>query len=379
MVSFADVRRWDAAHLEDAEIALKSRGEQLLGFADEIQISGGAVTWIGPAADGAKGRRDVVADKIEHLVAETTAAKAAVGTAGDAVARLKQSVDLADSIAAKYQMVITNDGTVYDPYLLKQIDMGQQLIRQSVRKNLQDHAKNVIEQAERIDEGLAGVLGKIAQGKITDGGATDLGAAAAAGERQGSLHDQLLSQFPPPKIGKFVDLPFTDKKLTEEEWKLLRTRPWDIPEAKENEETATSAGKEVYKEETPGDKGDVDGHRDAFRHAYWNALNTNSFGQDFAEKIGTAHETSPIDPNAEPHLRPSDVGIAMDLHNNEVGRQIAAEHPGASQDQLKQYVHQAVQDGRMVVVNQEGRLVPSNQVEVGQTGYSGGGPRSPGK
>jgi len=102
-----------------------------------------------------------------------------------------------------------------------------------------------------------------------------------------------------------------------------------------------------------------DNHNDAFRHAYWNALMTSHIGEEFAAKYGTAHEGLP-DNQA--------VREAMDLFNNGVGRRIAAENPHASDEELADLVQQAVNDGDMVVVDQNGNLAWSNQVAQGQCG-----------
>ncbi|MFC9993504.1 DUF6973 domain-containing protein [Nocardia sp. NPDC127526] len=56
-----------------------------------------------------------------------------------------------------------------------------------------------------------------------------------------------------------------------------------------------------------------DGHADAARHAYWNARMTQEFGAEWAEQYASAHEmVGGNGPQRE----------AMDLKNNEVGRQI---------------------------------------------------------
>lgn len=102
-----------------------------------------------------------------------------------------------------------------------------------------------------------------------------------------------------------------------------------------------------------------DDHTDAFRHTYWNALLTARFGADFAREIATAHEAVPD------HTAASE---AMDLHNNEVGRQIAVAHPGASPEELAVLVREAVDSGRTVVVDRGGDLAYSDQVAVGDTG-----------
>lgn len=105
--------------------------------------------------------------------------------------------------------------------------------------------------------------------------------------------------------------------------------------------------------------GAEDGHNDAFRHAYWNALMTKHFGEDFAEAFGSAHEGVPGNPADKE---------AMDLHNNQVGRRIAAENPDASDEELAELVYEAVQNGDTVVIDGNGDLAYSDKVEVGQTG-----------
>ncbi|HVG48080.1 MAG TPA: hypothetical protein VM899_08100 [Rubellimicrobium sp.] len=105
--------------------------------------------------------------------------------------------------------------------------------------------------------------------------------------------------------------------------------------------------------------GGDDGHNDAFRHAYWNALMAKHFGEDFAAAFASAHEGVPG--NAADRE-------AMDLHNNELGRRIAREHPDASDEELAKLVSEAVQGGEAVVIDGGGELAWSDQVAVGRTG-----------
>ena len=107
--------------------------------------------------------------------------------------------------------------------------------------------------------------------------------------------------------------------------------------------------------------GGEDGHNDAFRHAYLNALLTDRFGGDFAEAFATAHEGVPGN---------SADREAMDLYNNELGRRIASENPGASDDELADLVYQAVINGEAVVIDANRALAFSDQVEVGETGLA---------
>jgi hypothetical protein len=96
-----------------------------------------------------------------------------------------------------------------------------------------------------------------------------------------------------------------------------------------------------------------DGHTDAFRHAYWNARMTSEYGAEWTQQFATAHEGAPGNPA---------VREAMDLYNNEVGRQIAAENPGASPEELADATLEALNDGRLVVVDRSGHLAYSNEV-----------------
>lgn len=108
-----------------------------------------------------------------------------------------------------------------------------------------------------------------------------------------------------------------------------------------------------------------DGHNDAFRHAYWNALMTKQFGADFTERFTKAHEG--VAGNKADRE-------AMDLYNNEVGRRIAEANPNASEQQLADLVQQAVQNGELVVIDRGGNLAWSDQVRYGEHGTANDGP-----
>lgn len=113
-----------------------------------------------------------------------------------------------------------------------------------------------------------------------------------------------------------------------------------------------------------------DGHTDAFRHAYWNALMTKRFGEDFATRFASAHEGSGDNPADRE---------AMDLYNNEVGRRIASQNPDASEEELADLVQRAIGNGEMVVIDRSGELAWSNEVAYGQHGEANDGPLPGGK
>lgn len=104
----------------------------------------------------------------------------------------------------------------------------------------------------------------------------------------------------------------------------------------------------------------ADNHTDAFRHTYWNALMTQRFGEQWTKDFATAHERLPANPaTAE----------AMDLYNNELGRNIAVANPDASPEELAGLVEQAVNNGDTVVIAPGGeRLAWSNTIPLGEAG-----------
>lgn len=93
-----------------------------------------------------------------------------------------------------------------------------------------------------------------------------------------------------------------------------------------------------------------DGQGDAFRHAYWNARMTQEFGAEWTETYATAHEkTGGNIPQRE----------AMDLYNNQRGREIALANPDASPEELKQIIKDELSKGTLVVL--EGKDNTGNQ------------------
>ncbi|MBP2450343.1 DUF6973 domain-containing protein [Mycolicibacterium lutetiense] len=117
----------------------------------------------------------------------------------------------------------------------------------------------------------------------------------------------------------------------------------------------------------PPDGNTSDNHTDAFRHTYWNALMTQRFGEEWTRKFATAHERRPGDPAPRE---------AMDLYNNEIGRQIGTANPKASPEELAAQVESAVRGGDTVIVSQDGAgLTWSNDPKL-PIGVPGGDPKN---
>lgn len=189
------------------------------------------------------------------------------------------------------------------------------------------------------------------------------------------VQDDQVIKYHPRLAGK-VDIPFSPSiEVTMTEGKLMDEMTWSrglqgLLELKNTQDLAFSESRRRFPDQPVPDgvpEGRAkewqfnDGHRDAFRHTYWNALLAKEFGNEWAEALATAHEGMPGNPaNRE----------AMDLYNNQVGRGIAAAHPNASKEQLAALVGDALSEGKLILMDRNGALAWSNQVEVGQHGLS---------
>ncbi|YCK82509.1 hypothetical protein M1D89_04515 [Arthrobacter sp. D3-18] len=156
------------------------------------------------------------------------------------------------------------------------------------------------------------------------------------------------------------------KVVTEKEAELLNgLGPFELNAFKGIHDDAFSVADERFPSEDRNDD-----QNDAFRHAYWNALMVKEFGADWAEDYATAHEQLPGNPAPRE---------AMDLYNNEVGRNVAIANPDASAEELADLIEDAVNNGDTVVVGPDLLPHPSNQVPADQTGDAGNAEPAPGE
>ncbi|PRB42081.1 hypothetical protein CQ020_12960 [Arthrobacter sp. MYb23] len=159
----------------------------------------------------------------------------------------------------------------------------------------------------------------------------------------------------------------TDQRVvTEKEAELLNgLGPFELNAFKGIHDDAFSVADERFPSEDRNDD-----QNDAFRHAYWNALMVKEFGADWAEDYATAHEQLPGNPAPRE---------AMDLYNNEVGRNVAIANPDASAEELANLIEEAVNNGDTVVVGPDLLPHPSNQIPADQTGDAGNAEPAPGE
>lgn len=365
MISFGHVRQWRATPLDEVVGELNKRSEELMGMSDELASSAAPSGWSGPAADAAEHALEKLSDQMEELVAEIAAARRAAADTSDTVTVLEHLVKEADGLAHEKGLIITDQGQVVP----RAGGSGDGFFDwMSTAVEITDRVDTILRRANDVEEFLSGVFDKLANSQITIGDVDSLMMADQEGEKHGSFHDELLKKYnvsvdpdgmvtyPDGFLGWTLErLGIEPQEMTAGEAELLH----DIgllgtKDAYDIYKTAIHDAENVF-----DGAGITDGHSDAFRHAYWNAMLANRFGQEWTEQYTTAHER--IDTNRA-------TAEAMDLHNNEVGRRIAAEHPDAGPDELKGYIEDAVRNGEMVLVDPDGQLVHSNEVPIGDTG-----------
>ncbi len=194
--------------------------------------------------------------------------------------------------------------------------------------------------------------------------------------RDYQAQDDETTKWAPEAIG-FIPIPFVDKvDITKTEAKMLDRLVLDkgllgLKDFDDIKKDAFSDSEEQYPSpaavppSVPADRAgewiDNDGHRDALRHAYWNALMTKDEGEEWTRQFATAHEGRPENPAARE---------AMDLYNNAVGRTIAAHNPGASSEQLLALIQKALVNGNLLVIDTNGNLAWSDQVPLWEHGLT---------
>lgn len=152
------------------------------------------------------------------------------------------------------------------------------------------------------------------------------------------------------------------KSLTQEEKKILVTNFWIASQLEKNRALAEQKTNELFKGTESEKTGFHNDEADAFRHAYFNALNTQSFGRELANDLGKAHEQLDDPTKVKQNEK------KMDLHNNAIGQDIGAANPKATPDELAMKVEEQRKAGKLVVfkdpTDDTGKispLVPSNK------------------
>lgn len=134
--------------------------------------------------------------------------------------------------------------------------------------------------------------------------------------------------------------------VNREEAKAILRHPLAALKIKKNKDVAIAKTTELF-----GENG-YDDASDAFRHAYFNAINTADSNAKSAKEFGDAHEA--MSENTE-------YARKMDLHNNKIGREVATNNPRACEEELAVIIFEKVKNGELVMLNEDGTgLIPTS-------------------
>lgn len=123
--------------------------------------------------------------------------------------------------------------------------------------------------------------------------------------------------------------------LTDSEKKLCIRYPFDALKVNTAKDIATSQTVIKFGSNGLGDRSD------AFRHGIWNAEMTVLIGKEKAELFATAHEDRDVTGNESDGYSKA-AHREMDLHNNEIGRNIGEKNSGVSEDEMAEIIYQEI-------------------------------------
>jgi len=138
-------------------------------------------------------------------------------------------------------------------------------------------------------------------------------------------------------------------RLNNKEKNIIR---WDVRFYKANDIEKNADAAFAMTEATFGKQGKGD-ESDAFRHAFWQATNTQDVGESFTRKWSDAHEYGTPANEVKTDLY-------MDIHNNDVGIEIGKANPKATPEQLKDIILNRISKGDLLIINSNDKLIKSD-------------------
>ncbi|QKV74175.1 hypothetical protein [Amycolatopsis sp. Hca4] len=115
MVALSDVKRWNAAQLDEIFQTVQQRLHILTQSGDDFSKIMPVDGWSGPAADTASSAHHSLLTRIDKLAAGASVVAKAIGQAADAITGVQHAITNAEALAAKYGYRIAEDGTLIAP------------------------------------------------------------------------------------------------------------------------------------------------------------------------------------------------------------------------------------------------------------------------
>ncbi|MGL4305076.1 MAG: hypothetical protein ACRCSF_02895, partial [Mycobacteriaceae bacterium] len=193
MATIDDVRKWDTAALESIISTLKAKAESVQELTLQLGEVGRLPAWEGQAAQAARGSFAEVADDLTDAAAAVAAVRRLAIETQDCVQALKHVLIDIEYSAAAHQFVLVNTSGSSGPFVKDALPPGTEIsaeekaYRFSLQMELEHRCAELVRTATDVEHDCAAVLSVALAGKISDGGTTDVVAAAAAGYNQGGL------------------------------------------------------------------------------------------------------------------------------------------------------------------------------------------------
>ena len=146
----------------------------------------------------------------------------------------------------------------------------------------------------------------------------------------------------------------TFNKLHKKEQQFILNNPILSCKIQQNANSANEITKANFGYNGKGDESD------AFRHAYWNAINAQVIGEEKTQSFGDAHEYST--PIGE-----IETDLIMDIHNNDVGIEIGKNYPNATPEELTEIIKEKILSGELIII-QDDQLKKSNGDIINENG-----------
>jgi hypothetical protein len=188
MLTWGDLRRWNAAAVGGVADALNQRCTTLIALNDDVEGAARLEGWLGDAAVAAGTRGNSLVSGLEQRVAEASAVRRGAHEVQLAVERITAMVTDTENLASVNLWAIADTGAVrsLDP------DAGGvapdlAAMRDKVKLELLDRVEQLLRRATDVDADLAAILLRAANGQITEQGVGTLAQAADVGAGQSGL------------------------------------------------------------------------------------------------------------------------------------------------------------------------------------------------
>lgn len=162
MVSYGDVRRWEAEPLHQSVSCLNTMCTALIGFTDEVGDAGRTSRWHGEAAHGAGDTLRGIRTGMEDLISEVATMRTALAEAADSVSGLMHGVAEAESLASRYYLRIGDNGELHDTVRFSFPSEQERAIwegeRNRIKAELAERVKEIVRRAEDLDDDLNAVV-----------------------------------------------------------------------------------------------------------------------------------------------------------------------------------------------------------------------------